>query len=340
MNLNNNKTMKSALKALKRPSPIGWLLVALLILALSIPVNVFAYKWLPWLRPVQSGQAAAPVSEGSAPLKSPRLALNYPTSAKVGENVRIVITYTEDGFPVEGIKANFVNNLQQNGSFIQYEPSSVSTDKNGQASVLYAPAQEGVHEILVSLPDKNIQSIASIQAYPSQIQIDSDGDGLSDMDEIKIGTFLDSPDTDGDGLSDGDEFYSLNTDPRHSNLLETIQIAKFRSEADITIPLYDNLPAKTKVFDLNQLKMENTTNVLFGLVFLDGRVKKSDFAINKNNPILNNGTVIINLISDSELLINSSPELPVQVLNEDETYYYVRIRGYIAENFLSNSSEP
>ena len=34
---------------------------------------------------------------------------------------------------------------------------------------------------------------------------DSDGDGLSDADELAIGTDLDDPDTDGDGMEDGDE---------------------------------------------------------------------------------------------------------------------------------------
>jgi hypothetical protein len=36
---------------------------------------------------------------------------------------------------------------------------------------------------------------------------DSDGDGLSDVDEEKYGTDPDNPDTDGDGISDGDEVH-------------------------------------------------------------------------------------------------------------------------------------
>lgn len=42
---------------------------------------------------------------------------------------------------------------------------------------------------------------------------DSDGDGLSDVDEIQLGTDPLNQDTDGDGLSDGDEVNTYHTDP-------------------------------------------------------------------------------------------------------------------------------
>ena len=43
--------------------------------------------------------------------------------------------------------------------------------------------------------------------------IDSDADGLSDMEEDKIGTDKKNPDTDGDGISDGDEVLKYFTNP-------------------------------------------------------------------------------------------------------------------------------
>ena len=45
------------------------------------------------------------------------------------------------------------------------------------------------------------------------VALDSDGDGLSDADEITRGTDPTNPDSDGDGLTDGDEVYVYLTDP-------------------------------------------------------------------------------------------------------------------------------
>ena len=45
---------------------------------------------------------------------------------------------------------------------------------------------------------------------------DSDGDGLSDMDEAMYGTDPDNPDTDGDGFKDGAEV-DQNSDPKNGN---------------------------------------------------------------------------------------------------------------------------
>ncbi len=42
--------------------------------------------------------------------------------------------------------------------------------------------------------------------------LDSDGDGLCDADEVALGTDLDDPDTDGDGHADGEEA-EAGTDP-------------------------------------------------------------------------------------------------------------------------------
>ena len=42
---------------------------------------------------------------------------------------------------------------------------------------------------------------------------DSDGDGLTDIEEKNIGTDPHNPDTDGDGLSDGEEHFNTKTDP-------------------------------------------------------------------------------------------------------------------------------
>ena len=49
------------------------------------------------------------------------------------------------------------------------------------------------------------------------IELDSDGDGLMDEEELEIGTDPSKFDTDGDGLSDGFEVRELGTDPLQSD---------------------------------------------------------------------------------------------------------------------------
>ena len=53
----------------------------------------------------------------------------------------------------------------------------------------------------------------SCVGQPSVCDTDADGDGLSDRDEVNIGTDPNNPDTDGDGLTDGEEVIDHMTDP-------------------------------------------------------------------------------------------------------------------------------
>lgn len=52
---------------------------------------------------------------------------------------------------------------------------------------------------------------------PANATVDSDKDGLSDVEELRRGTDPQKPDTDGDGLTDGDEVYKYKTDPLNAD---------------------------------------------------------------------------------------------------------------------------
>lgn len=59
------------------------------------------------------------------------------------------------------------------------------------------------------------QMFGTAAAMTATVQGDSDNDGLSDIEEMLLGTDPHNPDTDGDGLSDGQEAKVYGTDPRN-----------------------------------------------------------------------------------------------------------------------------
>jgi len=62
--------------------------------------------------------------------------------------------------------------------------------------------------------NKNIEMMKSLDAaLDKSRQTDKDLDGLSDEEEKKLGTNPDNIDTDGDGIMDGDEIKIYHTDP-------------------------------------------------------------------------------------------------------------------------------
>ena len=65
--------------------------------------------------------------------------------------------------------------------------------------------------------------------------VDSDGDGLSDEYELRIGTDPLNPDTDGDGLKDGEEVLTYKTDPLNPDsdydlLTDGDEVRKYRTD--------------------------------------------------------------------------------------------------------------
>ncbi|MGB0369971.1 MAG: sulfatase-like hydrolase/transferase [Opitutales bacterium] len=87
--------------------------------------------------------------------------------------------------------------------------------------------------------DVPVISAIRVNVNVGAVFVDSDGDGLSDADELLYGTLVDDPDTDDDGLSDGREVNELGTDPNkqrssaeqmHDLLFYSLDAGSFSSE--------------------------------------------------------------------------------------------------------------
>ncbi len=77
-----------------------------------------------------------------------------------------------------------------------------------------------INETALPVTDKNIApEAAQIPAASPQptADIDTDGDGLTDAEELRLGTDPLNPDTDSDGLFDGEEVRIYRTDPLNSD---------------------------------------------------------------------------------------------------------------------------
>lgn len=61
--------------------------------------------------------------------------------------------------------------------------------------------------------DAYMNVLAGLRVHRGNPNKDTDGDGIPDREERKLGTDPKNPDTDGDGLSDGDEYFTHKTDP-------------------------------------------------------------------------------------------------------------------------------
>lgn len=72
--------------------------------------------------------------------------------------------------------------------------------------------------------------------------VDTDGDGLTDADELKYGTNPSQVDTDGDGAQDGAEIYDYRTDPTQNNSPDAFLKTQFSNLDQPNILFTDSRP--------------------------------------------------------------------------------------------------
>ena len=92
-------------------------------------------------------------------------------------------------------------------------------NNDGTATLTVAPAvgEDSLTSVMVTVMDDGVPVLSVSETFDIDVSLDSDGDGLSDDDEIIYGTLPGNPDSDADGLSDGDEILIYSTSPNNAD---------------------------------------------------------------------------------------------------------------------------
>ncbi|MFA5129713.1 MAG: hypothetical protein WC477_02195 [Patescibacteria group bacterium] len=101
------------------------------------------------------------------------------------------------------------------------EMISTSTNLNDpilQAAFTYQSYQgSGSPSVVLPTPSSTVPSIPAKTGTGYNGSADSDGDGLSNDQELKLGTNPNNADSDGDGLTDGEEVMTYHTNPLNTD---------------------------------------------------------------------------------------------------------------------------
>lgn len=103
---------------------------------------------------------------------------------------------------------------------------------------------------------------------------DSDGDGLSDEEEARIGTDPKNPDTDGDGLLDGEEVETYKTDPKNPDtdfggIKDGVEVKNGANPLDadddiLSIPVGGKMILKNIEFDFAKADLRKSSEKTLG----------------------------------------------------------------------------
>jgi hypothetical protein len=107
---------------------------------------------------------------------------------------------------------------------LSYEWDFGDGSTSTEPSPTYAYQSSGVYVVTVTVSDQDGgtgSDIFEISRFGG-FTIDSDHDGLTDLEEFELGTDLEDPDTDSDGILDGQDHYPLDPTRWRSPLQESM----------------------------------------------------------------------------------------------------------------------
>jgi hypothetical protein len=81
-----------------------------------------------------------------------------------------------------------------------------NNDGTATLTITTAAGDASLSAVTVTVSDNGVPVLSDSETFNIDVALDSDGDGISDYDEINVyGTLPDDPDSDGDFINDGDE---------------------------------------------------------------------------------------------------------------------------------------
>lgn len=290
---------------------------------------------LPTATPQKPG---TPISVSVAAVQELQVVINYPTSVDVNEAlfspIKLLVTVTKNNEPQVGENVSFDDISDPRLGVLNSK--SAQADSNGQCGVYFTPDKVDGN-VIIKIKVAEIEKIAVIElrrAVSGEVKennpymmIDTDGDGLSDIQEAILGSLPNEIDSDKDGVNDGMEVLRFGTGPTVSNIYTPTTTIVFRDASGNAL---GSLSQSVLLFVINM--SGNSAEV-----FIDIRVPRDAF----ENGEIKSGSTLLDPKSETVwLVLNSNVSANLYQIIDDTDPGFVRVRlfGFAASTYIKPKS--